>query len=147
ILYLDVLEHIVDDRGELARAARRLAPNGRLVVLAPAHPWLYTPFDRAIGHHRRYTRASLRALAPDGVRELLLRYLDAAGLAASLGNRLVLRSAQPTSRQIRTWDRWLVPCSRWLDRATFGRIGKSVLGVWRKPDAAARFAHADSSKR
>src|SRR5262249_34724234 len=32
ILYLDVLEHIEDDRSELQRAARLLRPNGKIVV-------------------------------------------------------------------------------------------------------------------
>jgi len=41
VLYIDVLEHIADDRGELRRAADRLKPAGHLVVLAPAHPWLF----------------------------------------------------------------------------------------------------------
>ena len=61
IVYLDVLEHIEDDRGELARAAERLRPGGHLVVLAPAHQRLYTEFDRAIGHFRRYAAGQLLA--------------------------------------------------------------------------------------
>lgn len=130
ILYIDVLEHIRDDRGELARAAGRLAAGGRLVVLSPAHPFLFSPFDAAIGHERRYTRASLRAAAPEGLRLARLAYLDAAGFAASLGNRLVLRSAMPTPAQIAAWDRLLVPISRRLDPWLGFRAGKSVLGVW-----------------
>src|ERR1700693_5566434 len=58
ILYVDVLEHIQDDSGEMRRAALHLSPGGALIVLSPAHPWLYTPFDRAIGHYRRYTKES-----------------------------------------------------------------------------------------
>jgi 2-polyprenyl-3-methyl-5-hydroxy-6-metoxy-1,4-benzoquinol methylase len=53
VLYVDVLEHIADDRSELQNAARRLAPSGRLVVLAPAHQSLFSAFDTAIGHFRR----------------------------------------------------------------------------------------------
>src|ERR671922_1949707 len=56
IVYVDVLEHIEDDRAELADAAARLRSGGDLVVLAPAFPILYSEFDRAVGHHRRYTR-------------------------------------------------------------------------------------------
>src|SRR5258705_11993139 len=47
ILYMDVLEHIENDRAELALAASHLKPNGALMVLSPALPWLYTPFDAA----------------------------------------------------------------------------------------------------
>src|SRR5258707_343019 len=60
ILYIDVLEHIKEDAAELILAARHLKTNGVIVVLAPAFPWLYTQFDAAIGHFRRYTRNSLR---------------------------------------------------------------------------------------
>ena len=135
VLYLDVLEHIEDDAEELRRAAGVLAPGGRLIVLSPAHQWLYTAFDRRIGHCRRYSRESLAAVAPAGlVRERLL-YLDAAGALLSLGNRVVLRSDAPTLRQVETWDRWFVPISRYIDGWLGYRVGKSVLGIWRRHDA------------
>ncbi len=132
ILYLDVLEHIADDRGEIARAAQHLNAGGALVVLAPAHQWLYTPFDEAIGHHRRYTRRTLSALMPETLAQRELRYLDCAGILASLANRLILRAAQPTPAQLSFWDTRLVPVSRRLDWLWRYRVGKSVLGVWRK---------------
>ncbi len=58
ILYIDVLEHIEDDRAEVLAAARHLRAGGHLIVLAPAHQFLYTPFDKAIGHFRRYNKRS-----------------------------------------------------------------------------------------
>ena len=131
ILYIDVLEHIEDDRSEMARAAARLNPGGTVIVLSPAHPFLFTPFDTAIGHFRRYTRASLQAAAPETLRVEKLIYLDAAGMLASAANRLLLQSAMPTEGQILTWDRMLVPVSRVIDPLFGGRLGKSVLGIWR----------------
>ena len=133
ILYLDVLEHIADDAAELALAASRLQPGGRLIVLAPAHQWLFSPFDAAIGHHRRYTRATLARLAPATLRLIASGYLDSAGLLASLGNRWLLRSGQPTSGQIRFWDRALIPVSRLLDPLLGHRLGKSLYMVWERP--------------
>jgi SAM-dependent methyltransferase len=133
VLYIDVLEHIREDRQELQRAARRLRPGGHLVVLSPAHPWLYTAFDRAIGHFRRYTRASLRAIAPADLRLVQLRYLDSAGLLASLGNRFLLGASQPSARQIRFWDDILVRLSTGIDPLIRYRLGKSVLAVWEAP--------------
>jgi SAM-dependent methyltransferase len=136
ILYIDVLEHIEDDRAEMARAAARLKPGGALIVLAPAHPFLFTPFDRAIGHFRRYTRASLRAalqeIGPPALRVEKLVYLDAAGMLASAANRWLLGRSMPAAWQILTWDRLGVPVSRLVDPLFAGRVGKSVLGIWRK---------------
>ncbi len=134
ILYIDVLEHIQDDRAEMARAAAHLNPGGSVIVLAPAHPWLYTPFDAAIGHFRRYTKKSLAAACPPELRLEKLMYLDTVGLAASLANRILLKSAMPSYAQIQTWDRLMVPVSRILDPLLGYRCGKSVLGIWRSPD-------------
>jgi SAM-dependent methyltransferase len=132
ILYMDVLEHIEADAAELARAAAHLKPNGTLVILAPAIPWLFTPFDAAIGHYRRYTKNSLRAIAPNGLREKKCVYLDSIGFLASLGNKLFLRSPVPSKAQIRFWDRSMVPISRFADRALGYAIGRSILVVWQK---------------
>ena len=132
ILYIDVLEHIAEDGAEMARAAARLTPGGALIVLSPAHPFLFTPFDEAIGHYRRYTRATLRQAAPSCLTEVTVTYLDSVGMLASLGNRLLLGQSMPTAQQIGVWDRWMVPPSRVTDRLTGGLIGKSVLGVWRR---------------
>jgi SAM-dependent methyltransferase len=132
ILYMDVLEHIADDRTELALAASQLKAGGHLVVLAPAHQWLFTPFDESIGHYRRYTKRTLREAAPEGLSLIRLAYMDSVGMLASLGNRLVLKSAMPTPQQIALWDRMMVPFSRVVDRALGYSLGKSVLGVWER---------------
>ncbi len=136
VLYVDVLEHVQNDAGEVADASRRLLPSGRLIVLAPAHQWLYSPFDAAIGHHRRYSKGSLGRLIPPPLRCVRLVYLDAVGLCASVANRLVLRQSMPTRGQILFWDRALVPISRRLDPLVCYRAGKSVLGVWVLPAGA-----------
>jgi SAM-dependent methyltransferase len=132
LLYIDVLEHIEDDKGELARAILHLRPGGRLVVLSPAHQWLFSEFDRAIGHFRRYTRRSLKLISPPGSKMERLIYLDAVGLLASLANRVLLKSSMPTPRQIAFWDGVMVPLSRLFDTISLHRVGKSVLAVWQK---------------
>jgi len=134
ILYIDVLEHIEDDRGEVARAAALLRPGGRIVVLGPAHQFLYSPFDQSIGHFRRYNLMSLERLTPDGCVVEAGFMLDSIGFFASLANRFVLRSAMPTKAQIATWDRTIVPLSRLVDPLSCYRFGKSAVMVWRPVD-------------
>ena len=127
------IEHIELDAEELRVAATRLSPAGAVVVLSPAHQWLYTPFDKAIGHFRRYSRTTLAGLSPPGLELVRLRYLDSVGLLASLSNALLLRQAMPTMRQVAFWDRVLVPVSTVVDPLSGYRLGKSVLAVWRRP--------------
>jgi ubiquinone/menaquinone biosynthesis C-methylase UbiE len=131
-IYVDVLEHIAEDRAELARVVPHLRAGGHLIVLAPAHQWLYSPFDRAIGHCRRYSAPTLAALGPAGVRLVRLRYLDAIGLLASAANRVFLRQTMPTLSQVRFWDTWLVSSSRVVDPLIRYHLGKSVLAVWQR---------------
>ena len=134
LIYIDVLEHIPDDAAELKRAAAHLTSGGRVIVLSPAHQWLFSPFDAAIGHCRRYTKSSLRAAGAEAneLRLERLVYLDSFGLFASAGNRLLLRQSMPTLQQILFWDRVLVPCSRTLDRCFGRQLGKSILGIWQR---------------
>jgi hypothetical protein len=130
ILYIDVLEHILDDDAELVRACRHLATRGNLVVLSPAHQFLFTAFDAAIGHHRRYSRALMRDLTPPGCRLTTSFMVDSAGFFASLANKLLLSAALPSPRQIAIWDKFLVPISRNLDRALGHSFGKTIIAVW-----------------
>jgi 2-polyprenyl-3-methyl-5-hydroxy-6-metoxy-1,4-benzoquinol methylase len=133
IFYIDVLEHIESDRAEVEAALAKLAVGGVLVVLAPAHQQLYSPFDKAIGHFRRYTISSLSALAPRHVKRAF--YLDTVGYAASLANKLLLKQSLPTLSQIKLWDGLMVPLSRLIDRLCFYRLGKTVVVVFEKGDA------------
>lgn len=132
ILYLDVLEHIEDDRGELERAAAHLATDGYLVVLAPAYQWLFSPFDVSIGHYRRYTRRSLNAITPVSARLVGISYLDVLGVFLSLANAAILRRSEPSRQMLRVWDRFIIPMSRIVDPITLRSVGRSIVAIWRK---------------
>jgi len=130
VLYIDVLEHIEADREELAAAANLLCPGGHVIVLAPAHQFLFSEFDAAIGHCRRYNKTSLRACSPPNCRLEAMFYLDCAGVFASLANRVILRQSAPTLKQIKAWDNYIVPVSRLLDPLLGYAVGKTIVGVW-----------------
>jgi SAM-dependent methyltransferase len=132
ILYIDVLEHIADDRNEVRLAAERMADDGYLIILSPAHQFLFTPFDKSIGHFRRYNLRTLAAVVPGSLRRMKLIYLDSVGGLASMGNKLMLRQSMPTLAQILFWDRYLVPVSTKVDSLLAHKVGKSILGVWQK---------------
>lgn len=132
ILYIDVLEHIRNDREEVIKATQHLKPGGNLIILGPAHQWLFTPFDSAIGHYRRYSKSMLKAILPDDIKVIKLAYVDCVGLLASLGNKLILRQNKPTLKQIKIWDKYMVPLSRKLDPVLGYQLGKTILLVGKK---------------
>lgn len=132
ILYIDVLEHIENDREELSQAVSRLVPGGRVVVLSPAFMSLFSSFDAAVGHFRRYRREQLEALRPQGARVVSSHYLDSAGFLASLANKALLRQREITLKQLLFWDRCIIPVSRVLDPLFRTFFGKSVLTVFER---------------
>lgn len=130
-LYIDVLEHIPDDVAEIAAVAKHIRSSGHIIVLSPAHQLLYSPFDRAIGHQRRYNRTSLLRCSPPSAQPILVSYLDSVGYFLSLANRMILQQSNPTLHQIFFWDNYIVPVSRFVDHWLGFRFGKSILGVWK----------------
>lgn len=132
ILYIDVLEHIEDDQDEIIHSLTHLEDNGRLIILVPAHQFLYSTFDKAIGHFRRYNKKTLESLIPKEIEIIESIYLDSVGLIASLANRFIIKSSSPTVGNILFWDKWIIPLSNLLDRIIFFSVGKSLLVVCRK---------------
>ncbi|MVO10610.1 methyltransferase [Flavobacterium sp. TP390] len=132
IIYIDVIEHIEMDSQELIKASNFLKPNGHLIILVPAHNYLFSKFDAAIGHFRRYNKKSLEKIIPKDLLKKELIYLDSVGLLASLMNKWFLKQDYPKLKQITFWDRVMIPFSKIIDRLIFYKLGKTVVGVWQK---------------
>jgi glycosyltransferase involved in cell wall biosynthesis len=62
VVCLNVLEHIEDDVATLRAIRGVLQPGGRLILLVPNDPAAYGTIDKEIGHCRRYTTQSLKAI-------------------------------------------------------------------------------------
>ncbi|HET6765586.1 MAG TPA: class I SAM-dependent methyltransferase [Longimicrobiaceae bacterium] len=133
IVYLNVLEHVDDDAGELRRAYAALRPGGHLCIFVPALQWLYGRLDAEVGHRRRYHRAALGALVKDAGFDIVrLRYFDAPGvLPWFVLIRLLRRELNGTG--VGAYDRWVVPIARAVERIVPPPIGKNLLCIARKP--------------
>jgi SAM-dependent methyltransferase len=121
IVSFNVLEHVEDDAGVLARLAALLRGSScpgprRIVSFVPAHPWAYGSIDAAYGHVRRYTAASFRALAarscPDW--QVETRYFNVVGLPGWVLMGRILRRQSVSVGAIRWFER-LCPWVRGAD--------------------------------
>jgi hypothetical protein len=72
-----------------------MAPGGQLLLTVPAFQWAFTSWDVALGHHRRYSRAQMRALAERSGFELT----SSAYLFPELLPLVAVRKLQRTTRE------------------------------------------------
>ncbi len=130
---LNVLEHIDDDREALRRMSAGLSPGGIVILLVPAFPGLYGPIDRLLGHHRRYTRASIVTLAEAaGLRVKASRYLNAVGFFGWWINAHVLKRRAQSAAQIEFFDRYIVPVASVLEDWIHPPFGQSLFVILQK---------------
>jgi SAM-dependent methyltransferase len=105
IVLSNVLEHIEDDAGAVRRFAQIVQPGGRLLVLVPALPALFGAMDEAVGHFRRYTMPSLRAvLTSNGFSIERLEWMNLVGIPGWLVNSRLLRRRSMPPLQLRLYD-------------------------------------------
>jgi SAM-dependent methyltransferase len=65
LVLFDVLEHIDAEKDFLQSAKFHLSDSGILLVNVPAHQFLYSDYDRAAGHVRRYSADHLTKVAEE----------------------------------------------------------------------------------
>jgi SAM-dependent methyltransferase len=131
---LNVLEHIEDDDAALRAMASVLVPGGVIVLLVPAFHSLYGPIDRNLGHHRRYSRGALRRLADRaGLRIRKLHYSNCIGFFGWWMNAHILKREAQSERQIRIFDRYVVPLISAAERMARPPFGQSLLAVLERP--------------
>lgn len=119
IYAINVLEHIVDDRAELANWHTRIKPGGTLCLLVPARPELYAPIDADFGHHRRYTKRELEGkLAEAGFVSAKVRYFNMIGYFAWLLNFRLLGKRSFDRTSVRTFDRLIFPVFHFFESTT-----------------------------
>ena len=132
VLYVNVLEHIEDDASELATVRDALSPEGHLLIFVPALPWLYSEFDRKIGHFRRYTKKGLVDLVHGaGLSIIKERYFDVAGIIPWYINFTLMKNTM-SGGSVALYDRLVVPAMRVIEGLVPPPIGKNVLLIARK---------------
>ena len=102
---LDLLEHLEDDLAGLSEIARITRPGGYIFLNVPAFPLLWSDWDQAVGHKRRYKKHMLRKIAlAAGLEIVFVRYVNSFPFLPILVYRW-LRSSLGIGKKQRLEDR------------------------------------------
>ena len=127
IFLLNVIEHINQDKKAVNNCRFLLKQNGHLILLAPAGPWLYTSFDKELGHHRRYTLRSLKALLNNNnFRIISGNHFNAIGIFGWLIYGKILKRKMLDKASMSAFDK-IVPFAKFIDKLTLKKIGLSII--------------------
>jgi SAM-dependent methyltransferase len=139
IVCVNVLEHIEDDVKALTVFRELVAEaNGQVLIFVPAVQAAYGPLDAALGHHRRYSKRTLRrAFDAAGLDLVALRYTNPIGLLGWMYNAHVTGATEHTVGQVRLFESLVAPWALPIDRLIAPPIGQSLFAVGRARVAAA----------
>ena len=130
----NVLEHIFDDVAALRLFKDVLVPGGKVLIFVPAVPAAYGPLDAELGHHRRYTKATLgKAFTDAGLPLRVLRYTNPIGLLGWMFNAHVTKSTAHSPAQVKIFDTLIAPWALPLESLVPPPIGLSLVAVGQKP--------------
>lgn len=145
IVSFNVFEHLPNDRlamerlCSILRHSRVIGPK-RLITFVPAHAWAFGATDKAFGHYRRYSKATLKTLcttiAPEAT--FSARYFNAFGLLGWAWNSRIANNTRISLRSIRIFEKlcpFLGPIDDIAHNVFHLPFGQSLLGIltWNQP--------------
>lgn len=134
VFCVNVLEHIRDDGEALRAFSDVIVPRGHVLTFVPAVQAAYGPMDAELGHHRRYSKATLaRVYADAGLEMVALRYTNPVGLIGWMVNAHITKSTAHSLAQIRLFETFVAPWALPLERLITPPIGLSLIAIGQKP--------------
>ena len=132
VVYINVLEHIENDGEEMAYANQILKKGGHLCIFVPALPWLYSSFDKSVGHYRRYYKRDVeRLLESKGFEIVQSSYFDIAGILPWL-IFFTLGGLTLSGGKTKAYDRYIVPIMSRIEAYLPIPMGKNIIVVAQK---------------
>lgn len=127
IFLLNVIEHIEDDELAIKNCKYLLKKNGHLILLAPAYAWLYSRFDKQLGHFRRYSLKSLKQLLLKNNFSILSgSYFNFAGIGGWLLFGKILNQKMLSSGEMSAFNK-IVPLAKAIDKLFGKKFGLSII--------------------
>jgi len=127
IFLLNVIEHIQDDSMAIKNCYYLLKKDGHLILLAPAYSWLYSSFDKQLGHYRRYSLGLLKELLRKNKFVILSgSYFNFTGISGWLLFGKILKQKMLSSGEMTAFNK-IVPIAKIIDKLVGKKVGLSII--------------------
>jgi SAM-dependent methyltransferase len=129
ITCINVLEHIEEDVAALKHMKHLLKKGGKVVIFVPSLQAIYGTLDSLVGHHRRYTKRTLRAaLQEAGFSVKDGYYMNMFGILTWFLAGRILKQKEFHKRACHMLDK-IVPALRKLESLGNPPLGQSLIMV------------------
>jgi SAM-dependent methyltransferase len=130
IICINVLEHILDDNKALSNMFSILSDNGTLILMVPAHRFLYGSIDRTVGHQRRYSNRELREkMTSAGFKIIEMFHMNFIAVPGWFLNNRILKRKEESPAQVLFFDRFIVPWLKIIEHVIKPPFGLSLFAI------------------
>ncbi len=140
ILFIHVLEHIKEDKKALDHVYTLLKPGGRVVIIVPAMPFLFSDHDRSLGHYRRYTKTSMKRIID--TKKFIIEDMWYQDILGMIGSFLYfklrkIRLQTPKGKNLvqthgQFYDRYIIPFERFMEKIIRFPLGLTLTVILKK---------------
>jgi SAM-dependent methyltransferase len=107
-----------------------LRPGGAVALYLPARPELFGSLDRAVGHHRRYTKPEItKKLQRAGFRIERVQYRNLVSVIPWLITGRLMKLDKLGDGSLKLFDKFVFPISRWLEDRVPPRYGLNLVAI------------------
>ena len=134
IVSSNVIEHIADDVACLQAMFELLRPGGAVGLYIPARPELFGSLDRAVGHHRRYTKPEItEKLQRAGFEIESVQYRNLVSVIPWLITGRIMKLDKLGDGSLKIFDKIVFPVSRWIEDRLTPSYGLNLVAIAIKP--------------
>lgn len=138
IIFSNVLEHIKADHSALRYCYKYLRNStSKLILLVPAHQFIYGTLDKEVGHYKRYNKKMVKELAAKTNFDIKdIYYFNFVGAIGWFINYKILKRKETnqddSNLQVNFFDRFIVKPVKFIETYVRPPFGISLIAIMEK---------------
>jgi ubiquinone/menaquinone biosynthesis C-methylase UbiE len=130
VIYNNVLEHVQNDIQELKEVREIMLDGGHIITYSPAMKYLYSKFDKSIGHYRRYSKKEINEkMNINNFKVVENYYCEFVGSLLWFLKFKIIKSANLEESNVKFYDKIIFPIISFFEPRKGVIFGKNILTI------------------